>query len=117
MNACIPGREYYQRQKRIIQTILARGGSAGIVAVDPEDENHIYGYAIFELGELMGMLHYVYIKEAFRKLGFAHELLKIVKRLPREEFCFTHYPANRDLEYALIRRGITYEPMQGGKLQ
>jgi len=42
------------------------------VACDPADEDTIVGFAVFTGPEL----HYVYVKQAFRKMGIARQLLE-----------------------------------------
>lgn len=109
VNAGLPGREYHARQKRRIGVILGRPDTAVIVACDPDDDEHIYGYVVFEMGEVTAMLHYVYVKESFRRFGLGGVLIDLVKRLPREYFCFTHYPPNPEVEHVFRRRGFEFE--------
>lgn len=109
----MPGGEYYQRQKKKIESILARPSAAVFVVFDPEDENHIYGYIVMEMGETVGMLHYMYVKENFRKFGIAGEMLKVLRRLPCEKLVFTHLPANGEIGEMFKRHGIEYQPGVG----
>ena len=109
MNVGLPGREYHERQKKKIEVITARPDVAILVACEIDKPNHIFGWIVFEMGETAGLLHYVYVKESFRKFGLCHEMLKVFKRLPREVFIFTHYPPFAATEGIFNRRGIYYD--------
>ena len=61
---------FYREYQTIIDSILGRGKV--IVAVKPDETNIIYGYIIYE----PKVLHYVFVKEAFRRLGICKELLR-----------------------------------------
>ncbi len=52
-----------------------------LIICDPEDEDLIYGFIIYENGEKFDVLHYIYVRKAFRKNRFAAELLsKVFKK-------------------------------------
>jgi hypothetical protein len=75
----VTDRVYYEFQQGVIQRILATEGLKVVVAVDPEDTNHIYGYCVGEaLTDDWMMLHWVYVKGAFRRFSMARDLLNSV---------------------------------------
>jgi hypothetical protein len=73
-----PSNIYYFGQHKVISDILKR--SLVMLAIDPEDHEHIYGWVCYEPRELMTGLHYVYVKHAFRRLGIASTLIDYVKK-------------------------------------
>lgn len=61
---------YFRNQHRILEIILHRPDTEINVACLVEDPGTILGYAI--LGDKM--VHYVHVKQAFRRFGIAKEL-------------------------------------------
>lgn len=57
----------------IIQRLLER--SLVLVACDPEREEEILGYLVFELVPIAGAVHFAYVKPAFRHAGVLRSLL------------------------------------------
>lgn len=59
---------YYQNHKHIIADILRE--SITVVAVNPEDAGQIFGYIVCQpTREGVGVLHYCFVKQAYRGLG------------------------------------------------
>jgi GNAT superfamily N-acetyltransferase len=71
---------YFDGQRSVINRILLR--SACLVAVDPDDASHLYGFICFEEHYPNPVLHYVYVKQAYRKLGVASLLMGEMFNLP-----------------------------------
>lgn len=70
---------YYEKQHAVIAKILQTPGCDVRVACDPEDENHIYGWVLAEhLTDDWILLHFCYVKGAFRRFGVAKALLNDV---------------------------------------
>ncbi len=69
----IPDAIYYQRYKQVIEAILAK--SEVRVATLPDDASVIVGYAVLA----PDVLHWVYVKQAWRKLGVARQLVPAVR--------------------------------------
>lgn len=57
-----------------VQARILKAASV-LVVVDPEDDDLIFGCAVYEKGSAP-VLHYVAVKRAFRKAGLARMLLK-----------------------------------------
>ena len=66
----IPKATYYKRVRLRIDTLLKRGAELKI-ACDPDNQDIILGWMCAE----SPVLHYVYVKEAYRKQGIALTLL------------------------------------------
>jgi hypothetical protein len=73
---------YFAGQHRRVATILARPGTTVLIAAPDGDDLTILGYAVIE-GHTV---HWVHVKEAFRRFGLARALLA---GLP-ETFRFSH---------------------------
>lgn len=85
----------------IVERILARPGTAIRVACLPDAPEVILGYLVHE----GGVVHWVYTKGAFRRLGIASRL---AEGLPAD-FAFTHRTTEAE---AMLRKypNATYNP-------
>lgn len=54
-----------------------------IVMADPDQEDLVYGFAIFENLPFADVLHYFYMRKDFRKKGLASQLLASIKKSPK----------------------------------
>lgn len=94
----IPGVTFFNYHHRLIERILDR--AACIMA---RSEGVIVGYIVFE----PGIVHYVYIKQAFRTLGIATSLFKS-SGLDIDTCCYTHSTkVGRELAE---KNGLSYNP-------
>jgi len=72
---------YYDNYKNIVNAMLERSMVA--IICNPEDDNHLYGYIIFEhLPASTLLVHYIYIKHTYRKNGLAKKLIEKVRLSP-----------------------------------
>jgi len=83
-------REFNEKHRPIRESILNRPNIAIIVACSPQDEDLILGWVIVEKPlKVKGLiLHYVYVKEAFKYERIARTLL--IKALPESPILVTH---------------------------
>ena len=96
-------RDVYREQQQTIIARLLRTAS-GRVACDAGDENVIYGYTIYA----PSVLHYLYVKEAFRKMGIGRQLLEAAgAQLPL--LSYTHWTDAAQWVQASDAR-LTYNP-------
>jgi hypothetical protein len=66
--------------------------------VEDADPNHIYGYAVTETYGEAAIVHYVYIKHAYRKMGLAaHLLTNTVPKLGDKLTFVTHESRHHSL--------------------
>jgi GNAT superfamily N-acetyltransferase len=87
---------YYQGQHKRIEGLLARGST--LVACNSEDESQIYGWINYEdLTDGGVILHFVYVKQPFRRVGIAKRLIEIAKYSKREVFYTHKTPFTKDL--------------------
>lgn len=81
---------YYRWHHKIIENILARGAQIRI-AHNTGDPETILGFSCLEMFEGKPVVHFVYVKKAFRGEGIAKALV-----WEREGY-FTHMTKNLDL--------------------
>lgn len=67
---------YYNYYDKLVKNCLMR--SQATIACNPEDENHVYGYLVYELLGDIFIINYVYVKKTFRELGVAKQMLTAV---------------------------------------
>lgn len=92
--------EHYHREiQRIFDRILPRATVK--IACDPKDPDNLVGFAVFTGTEL----HYVYVKQDFRKLGAVRDLLA---GLDIRSYTFKTLPGERRLRPA--SRGWVFTP-------
>lgn len=65
----IPRKEFDREHSKVISKLIER--STPRIAVKTEDPDVIVGYIVFE----PNILHYVYVKEAFRGFGMCRKLI------------------------------------------
>jgi len=70
---------YYDNYKKIVGSIINR--SLITVLCNPEDEDHLFGYVVFEYLPSDNLLvHYIYIKHTYRKAGLAKKLIENIRK-------------------------------------
>ena len=67
---------FFHHHKQQIEKILAKPNTEVIMICEIDDPNHIYGYGVIEKYGDAAIIHYVYMKHAYRKLGLVGNLLK-----------------------------------------
>lgn len=74
----IASETYFTEHRRLIGALCDR--SAVLVACSPDHPEQIYGYAVFEAftGPML-VMHYIYVKQTYRRFGIASELLEKAK--------------------------------------
>lgn len=79
-----PNAVYYKYHHDIIDRLLQRGLIS--VACSDEDEDQILGFVVYENRANLVILHYYYVKQPYRRMGIAGQLLR---SLPSIDF-YTH---------------------------
>lgn len=98
---------FYAHHHKIVERILKR---SQILIITPKDEDEIIlAYMIRELGSGSNIiLHYIYVKEAFRGDGLASYLLKQAA-LPQKSN-ITHLTNAKNMEYLRNKYEFNYCP-------
>lgn len=76
---------YFAAQAQTIEALLKRSDVR--VAVDPDSDGHIYGYIVRDAFHPK-VVHFLYVKQTFRRLGIARSLLSEIG-VGRKEDCYT----------------------------
>ena len=71
-----PNRLYFANQHKIMEALIPR--STIVVAVNEEDHDQILGWACFEKQSGAVVLHFLYVKNHFRRLGLAKQIVDIL---------------------------------------
>jgi len=69
---------FFENYKKVVSDLIER--SLITIVCNPEDDNHLYGYIVFE--NLPGnnlLVHYLYVKHTYRKQGIAKQLVGSVR--------------------------------------
>lgn len=88
----IPNNLYYDIYRAALEQLIARPGVEIWCAVNPQEEeekHQIYGWLCIERGYALPVIHYLYVKQAYRMFGVARSLLAAVKIDPAQPFIFT----------------------------
>lgn len=75
-----------------VRRVLARAGVEAFVAYHPGETDHIadlYGWIVVERGHDQPLVHYCYVKSAYRKQGIARGLFRIASVDPAAPFFYT----------------------------
>ncbi len=68
----VPQAVYWPCQHELVGQLLAAGTT--IVACDPADPAHVYGYVVHQPGP-RAIVHWVYVKGAYRRMGVGAALM------------------------------------------
>lgn len=96
---------YMEYQNRMIEVVLAR--APVLVAVNKEDTDQLIGHVVYEKPNI---LHYVYTKGPFRRLGIARSLIDAALSDAGGDIIVTHW---MHLVPKLVRGHVTYNPYRG----
>jgi len=79
---------YFFNHHKVVESLLQRAKT--IVCCNSDDPKVIYGYVVYEEVEGSFVLHYVYVKNIYRKLGLAKKMLAETKHDFNVLGCYTH---------------------------
>jgi len=83
-----------------------------VVVCDPEEPSVVWGFVVFE----EGVLHYLYVKQAFRGLGIARALAAEALRGFEGQKMVTALPApfgGQSTQQFLSKHKLQYDPFKG----
>ena len=64
---------YFRHEREAAVRLIQQ--SSIVMAVNPEDGDEIYGYIVYEVVDGAYIMHYVYVKQAYRRKGLATNLI------------------------------------------
>ena len=74
----VPNTVYYYKHHKILESLLPRG--IVIVACNEEDPDQILGWCCAEVLDTALVIHYIYIKQPFRRFGIASRMIALLKQ-------------------------------------
>lgn len=74
----IPPQDFHNSHRALIDRFFQRPTSTVIIACNPNDINHILGWIAIEILPSAAVVHYVYVKQAFKGEKLASKLLSNV---------------------------------------
>jgi len=84
----IPNERFFTMHKKIVEDVLNR--STIELLVDQKDPDHLFGFICYEIRNDSNLLHFIYIKTAFRRLGLAKKAIFLcIKDLDKPSY-YTH---------------------------
>ncbi len=103
----VPNNIYYYNHHKILEELLPR--SVVLVACNAEDPDQILGWMCAEVVDTAMVIHYVYVKQSFRKFGIAKRIVNLMKTTedPPAVMATHSNPEVRDL---LKEKNIIYNP-------
>lgn len=97
---------YYKNQEKLIRRLMDK--SKCYMAVNPHDLYQIYGYIMFDNLDEIGILHYIYVKNPYRRFGIGGDLFNMIDFDKKYPCIATHN--TRYLGHVKNKWNITYNP-------
>lgn len=72
-----------------IRKVLARSGTRAIVAIESTDPDFLYGWIAGNMSGSIPVVFYTYVKESYRRAGYARGLLRDLGVDPSQRFAYT----------------------------
>lgn len=71
-----------------LERILDRDGARALIACDRDDGDYFYGWIAADTTDRIPVLHYVYVKEPYRRAGIARQLFTAIGIDPAQFFTY-----------------------------
>lgn len=84
----VPDSIYYKHHAIIIQNLLE--SSYVLVLCNPENEDHIFGYIVYQPYNEHVIVHFLYIKSLYRRFGLAKKLLSDITDIKNKTIYASH---------------------------
>ncbi len=103
----VPADVYWPSQHELIARLLDDANV--IVACDPDDAHHLYGCTVWSEPPLGPVMHWLYVKGDFRRMGLAGSLLTAAVGDRRPVLC-TQASRLFEEKSLIERHGLIYSP-------
>lgn len=106
----VPNSIYYHYHHKILEEVLPR--SVVLMACNAEDTDQLVGFICAEVFEKSLVVHYVYVKQAFRRLEVAKRMLQTLIDSEKPELIqyTAKTPSIFEFERKLKDQGMVYNP-------
>lgn len=99
---------FFKNHHKLLDNIISQSSTQILIAHSSEEPEVILGYIVYELMP-HETIHFIYVKNSFRKFGIAKSLLKESK-LQLKETSFSHWCFDTDWIMAKYPDQLTYNP-------
>jgi len=106
MNKMVDNSIYFAEHHKVVERILARAKLT--LAVNPEAPEDIYGYICHEKIDNIFCLHYVYVKQPFRRRGVMKALMNTAEHDFKTAGVYSH--SNYTTPIIMEKRRLYYHP-------
>jgi len=106
----VPNSVYWFYHHKIMETLLPR--STVLIACNAEDPNQILAFLCAEMWDTCLVIHYIYVKKIYQKVGLATRLVNAMKESERPSH-IQYTSKTQDIfpiERKMKERGMTYNP-------
>lgn len=102
----IPHSIFFHKHHLLIGSILRKKETVTLIAYPKDSPEIIVGYITYEKPSTRPVIHFIYVKRAFRKMGVARELIEV---LDLSRGVFTHWTEDTDW---IVRKvpSLQYDP-------
>ncbi len=101
-------RVFFQEHGHVVNNLLAT--CRVDLACDPDDESHFYGFVAYAQGEHECVVHWLYVKSAFRQLGIGRALYEHATHGARAIASHVNDFVMGPLRSTWEKYGLTYNP-------
>jgi GNAT superfamily N-acetyltransferase len=111
----MPPETYWYQHHRIIESYMDDATTAWVIAHAPDDPRFIYGWICGQVARrpdesVSPVVHFVYVKQDFRRLGVASQLLKLMGVNQHVAAITTHRTARGDQLLESMKAVQLYNP-------
>jgi len=89
--ARIPEQVFFHHHHAILEDLWQDTSVLWTVAANPADSTFIYGFAAVQMTDTIPIVHYVYVRKNFRRLGIGSALLRAFKIVSGTTVFASHY--------------------------
>ena len=91
--------DYKHFQNKLVKGLLSR--SYNLVACDDSDHNLIFGWVSYDEYLNDPVVHYIYVKALYRRMGISKQLMAEVMGNDKDYYYYTHKPEKPSILKAL----------------
>lgn len=97
--------DYFAETQRYIEIVLKRADV--IIFCSPDDEDHLFGYVVYESHPAGHIIHFAYLKQPYRGFGLFRSFAEETFTKDRPIY-ITHKP--KDLAHLKAVHNVSYDP-------
>lgn len=108
---------FFYRERQRLERVLSDSRTLVFTARAADDDDQLFGYAVatFDLEKQVAWLHWVYVKDAFRRMGIGAALLSHILNRPEINQYFNTY-LTKTFFYWSQSKNFRYNPYMFDRL-